>query len=77
MAKRSRQARRQALPKQTQFVETSPTPEADNSTGEAQSLRRKTVNFIQEYAYVFKELRNVIIVTLLMFAVMVGLSFVI
>jgi hypothetical protein len=77
MAKRSRQARQQALPRQTQLVETPPTPIANNLTDEAQTLRRKTVDFIQEYAYVFKELRNVVIVTLLMFAVMVGLAYVV
>jgi len=39
-------------------------------------VRRKTVDFTQVYAYVYKEMRNVIIVTALMFAVMIGLSFV-
>ena len=79
MAKRSRQARRQALQRQTQVVEieTPPASKANNLTDEAQTLRRKTVDFIQEYAYVFKEMRNVIIVTLLMFVVMVGLAYVI
>jgi hypothetical protein len=77
MAKRSRQARRQALQRQTQIIETPPASKANNLADETQTLRRKTVDFIQEYAYVFKELRNVIIVTLLMFVVMVGLSYVI
>jgi hypothetical protein len=38
---------------------------------------RKTINFAQEYFYVYSELRNILIITVLMFAVMVGLSFVI
>ena len=38
---------------------------------------RKTINFAQEYFYVYSELRNILIITVLMIAVMVGLSFVI
>ena len=38
---------------------------------------RKTINFAQEYFYVYSELTHILIITVLMFAVMVGLSFVI
>jgi len=38
---------------------------------------RKAINFAQEYFYVYSELRNILIITVLMFVVMVGLSFVI
>ena len=41
------------------------------------ATNRKVVNFAQEYFYVYSELRNILIITVLMFAVMVGLSFVI
>jgi hypothetical protein len=38
---------------------------------------RKALNFAQEYFYVYTELKNVLIITALMLAVMVALGFVI
>jgi hypothetical protein len=38
---------------------------------------RKALNFAQEYFYVYTELKNVLIITVLMLAVMIGLGFVI
>lgn len=43
----------------------------------APAARVTTVDFAKEYYYVYAELRKIFIITALMFAVMVGLSFVI
>ena len=41
------------------------------------TIQPKQMNFIQEYFYVYQEVRNVLIVAVLMLVVLVGLSFVI
>ena len=38
---------------------------------------RKSVNFAQEYFYVYNELQHIVIIAILMFIVMAGLSFLI
>ena len=48
-----------------------------NGAASAPAASRKTINFAQEYFYVYGELRNILIVALLMFGVLIGLSFVI
>lgn len=37
--------------------------------------RRKTVDFAEEYYYVYLEMRNILIVAVLMFLVMMGLAY--
>ncbi len=58
-----------------------PTPKAVTPLAEpvkaASPTRRKKVNFAQEYFYVYSELRGFLLITVIMFAVLVGLSFVI
>jgi hypothetical protein len=49
-----------------------PTPKAAEP---APSVRRKIIDFGQDYFYVYTEMRNILIVTVAMFAVMIGLSF--
>jgi hypothetical protein len=70
MAKRSRQIRRPEITESV--VETAPA--VTNSPIDI--IGRKTIDFIKEYAYVYKELRNVIIITVFMFALMIALGFV-
>ena len=40
-------------------------------------MSRRMANFAKEYFYVYHELRTILIVAILMFAVLFGLSFVI
>jgi hypothetical protein len=90
MAKRSRRARRQRTKRQRQNVPGPPPPEAApargitndaaasiQTTDESQSVSRKTVDFLHEYLYVYRELRNILIIAVLMFAVLIGLSYII
>jgi hypothetical protein len=89
MAKRSRRARRQASEKQRQnvvdtaVVETAPVgkvsdaPASKAAVETSLPVKRKTIDFVKEYGYVYRELRNVVIIAVLMFIVLVGLSFVI
>jgi hypothetical protein len=76
MAKRSRRTRRQKREQQrvpeTTTVETSIPDEVP-----ARPVKRRSADFVQEYGYVYKELRNVLIIAVLMLVVLVGLSFVI
>ena len=90
-AKKSRRTRRQEAEKQRQrtdtssvveaievepVVETSPEPEAIEETPTPQ-IRRKVVDFSQEYFYVYTDLRNIAIISLVLFVIMVGLLYVI
>jgi hypothetical protein len=68
MAKRSRQARRSLVETRPDAVAPIVAPVAD--------LVRKGVNFAQEYAYVYKELRNIFLIAIGMFVVMVALSYI-
>jgi hypothetical protein len=90
MAKRSRRARRQQIEKQrrrtpdTTTAKVTPahvaTPDTTVSTETVDpgpSTRRKAVNFAREYFYVYRELRNIFIIAVVMFAALLGLSFVI
>ena len=70
---------------------TTPAPEAEPSTmlteefisapakvsqpAPTSSRKAVTINFAHEYYYVYRELITVLIITVIMFAVMVGLSF--
>ena len=40
-------------------------------------VNRKLINFVQEYLYVYRDLKRILVVAVFMFAVLVGLSFVI
>ena len=82
MAKRSRRTRRQAKQKQTvtsppikdevePLVEEPAIPEVVKET----PVPRNVVDFAQEYFYVYTELRNILIVAIIMFIVMAGLAY--
>lgn len=89
MAKRSRRARRQETEKRLQqqaapkvsaepveeIPETPVSPEPVAPAAAAGPTPRKTVNFAEEYYYVYSELRNIAIIAVLMFALMFGLGF--
>lgn len=89
MAKRSRRERRQetekrrpGIPGAPEMVETrmqtiSPGPAAQVVAPTPAASSRRGINFAQEYHYVYAELRNIAIISILMLAVMIGLSFVI
>jgi hypothetical protein len=72
-SKRSRRARRQATPKPTP-APAAPQP-AQETTASAPTSTSKIFDFATEYYYVFFEMRNVLIIGVLMFAVLIGLSF--
>lgn len=72
-SKSSRRARRQATPKPTPPPVT-PQP-AEKTVEPVSTSNRKWVDFAREYHYVFFEMRNVVIIGVLMFAVLIGLSF--
>jgi hypothetical protein len=88
-SKKSRRARRQEAQKQAaKPIVTSPAPtsvvEAVSATPGASTPKQvettpannhKMVNFAREYFYVYQDMRNVLIISVLMFAVLVGLSF--
>ena len=67
MAKKSRRTRRQE--------KTRPAVEAPVAAAPASDVVQKTVDFMSEYAYVYKDLRTVLIIAVVMFAVLFGLSF--
>ncbi|HXV44037.1 MAG TPA: hypothetical protein VEC96_13300 [Anaerolineae bacterium] len=70
-------------PVETAVAEAAPSTVGDEfppplKAAQAASINnRKALNFAQEYFYVYSELKNVLIITALMLAVMVGLAFVI
>ena len=92
-SKKSRRARRQATPKQRQNVVSQATKEEVVSTADESAVpepapepadrssepspKRKVVDFAKEYYYVYAELRNILIVAVVMFLLMVGLAFLI
>ncbi len=69
MAKRSRRARRQEKP--------TPPPAAAPVEVASPPGTQKAVNFVQQYAHIYKELRNVFIIAVVMFGVLFGLAYVI
>jgi len=88
MAKKSRRARRQTREERqettTPSAESSPSATATEASipepvsEERSSPRtRQDSNFRQEYFYVYTDLRNILIVAILMVGVLIGLSFVI
>ena len=87
MAKKSRRTRRQEAEKQKKSGATSsaspvaetPAPPIVSEVEADQPAvsRSKSVNFAQEYFYVYNEVRNILIVAGLMLVVLFGLAFVI
>lgn len=92
MAKRSRRERRLETDKQRPFspiyTPTESSFEAEENIAPIMSRAAEAVaptprkaatavNFAQEYFYVYSEFKTIIVITVLMFVVMVGLSFVI
>ncbi len=88
MAKRTRRPRRLEFEKPRQTVPSVEVPEAGRGAApalngaspaltRAQSTEKAMLNLAEEYYHVYRELRNILIITVVMFAVMVGLSFVI
>jgi hypothetical protein len=88
MAKRSRRARREETPKQAKATAATPAVAVQETIGlpaktpatapkvEAMlANQRKTLDFAQEYFFVFYDIRNVAIIGVLMFVVLVVLSF--
>ena len=69
MAKKSRRARRQETTASAPEVSVSATPASGG-------VVQKTVDFASEYAYVYKELRTVLIIAVIMFVVLFGLSYI-
>lgn len=80
-SKRSRRARRQQVEKQPPSPPVvSPKPEAAAKAEAASAVSSKpssryAVDFATEYYYIYTELRNIFVVALVMFAVMLGLSY--
>ena len=68
MAKKSRRTRRQE--------KTTPAPEVSVAETPVSAVAQKTVDFMSEYAYVYKELRTVFIIAVVMFVVLIGLSYI-
>ncbi|MCB0167921.1 MAG: hypothetical protein KDI79_27080 [Anaerolineae bacterium] len=54
-----------------------PVQKAASPAAPAPAARAVTVDFAKDYYYVYAELRQIFIITAFMFAVMIGLSFVI
>jgi hypothetical protein len=75
-SKKSRRARRVEIQKPPAQPAVAPQP-APETTPVAPANNRKLINFSQEYFYVYHDMRNVVIIGLLMFAIMTALSFVI
>ncbi len=92
MAKKSRRARKEARKRREQQIDSQPTPEptvqeeALDTESDAivmyevqrgPATTTKVVNFAKDYFYVYQDMRNTLIIAILMFALLVGLSFVI
>ena len=75
-SKKSRRVRRVEIQKQPAQPAVTPQP-VPETTPAAPANNRKLINFAQEYFYVYHDMRNVVIIGLVMFAVMTALSFVI
>lgn len=75
MAKKSRRARRQSKPAAAPAV-TSPAP-APTTPPETANSQRKWVDFAVEYAYVYRDLRTIGLIAVLLLIVLFGLSFII
>lgn len=86
MAKRSRKARKQQIEKRLQKPTTAnvaPQPVKDTPVAPVPQPanpvvapgQRKIIDFAEEYYYVYSELRNIVIISVVMFALMFGLGF--
>jgi len=73
-SKRSRRAPRVEVQKHP-VQPASPPAAVTTGPAAAPANNRKLIDFAQEYYYVFYDMRNIVLIGLLMFAVMVGLSF--
>jgi hypothetical protein len=88
-AKQSRKARKQELEKRAQQEEAASSPAATAPevadqpqvdtpapvSEEKSTLMRKAVDFAEEYYYVYTDLRNISIVSVVMFALMFALGY--
>ena len=80
MAKRSRRARKKTTETQPQAA-SQPVPVATPAAAEEPTsspiiaATRKSVDFAKEYYYVYTDLRNVIIIAIIMFGLMIGLGY--
>ena len=89
MAKRSRRERRQEIDKRqvptsglssplaTDYEDIPSVPATQVETPIPAASNRKEVNFAQEYYHVYVELRNIAIISILLFGVMWALQFLI
>jgi hypothetical protein len=77
MAKKSRRARRQETQKQSQPTPTTaPPPVAETPAPVTEPVaNRKGVNFAGEYFYVYFDMRNMLLISVLMFVILIALSF--
>lgn len=75
-SKRSRRARRQTVEKPVQSTP-APAPVEKKPAPAAATPSRQAVDFAQEYYYVYAELRQILLMTAIMFATMIGLSYLI
>ena len=78
--KTSRRTRRQESEKQQQNTDSTPVAEETTPAVEASpapQISNKSVNFAQEYFHIRSDLRNMIIVAVALFAVMVGFLYLI
>ncbi len=82
MAKRSRRARKKTTETQSQPpsrpVPTVTPPAVEEAPpSPVAAVARKSVDFAKEYYYVYTDLRNVAIVAVIMFGLMIGLGYLI
>ena len=81
MAKKSRRARSRPPGQPSRPSPSAPAPppsgEGSEDSGPASQVAKKQVDFRTEYAYVLTDLRQMGVIALAMFAVLVALSFVI
>jgi len=69
MAKKSRRARRQE--------KIIPAPQGNVAEVPAAGVVQKTVDFVGEYAYVYKEMRTVAIIAVVMVSVLFGIAYIV
>ncbi len=78
MAKRSRKNRKSKRTQTAAASVTAPVARTAVPAGKSKKAKiaEKAVDFVQDYYYVYNDMQTMLIVTLLMVAVMFGLSFV-
>jgi hypothetical protein len=80
MAKRSRRTRKketQQQPASRPVPEAAPVAVPEPTPSPVVAAARKSVDFAKEYYYVYTDLRNVAIIAVIMFALMVSLGYLI